>query len=78
MGPASARRAGSSQVQGFVVRERNHRWRTAVEVPGLGGLKKGGNAHVTSVSRASAGNCAAGGYHQVGSSHVQGFVVSRT
>src|SRR5262249_58041631 len=36
-------------------------WRTAIEVPGLGSLNKGGEAQVHSVSCGSAGNCAAGG-----------------
>jgi len=47
--------------QGFVVSQRRGRWGTAIEVPGLGALNKGGNAVVLSVSCASAGNCAAGG-----------------
>ena len=36
----------------------------------------GGNAEVTSVPCASAGNCAAGGYYLGGSDHLQAFVVS--
>ena len=35
----------------------------AIEVPGLAALNKGGDAGVDSVSCASAGNCAAGGYY---------------
>ncbi len=49
--------------QGFVVSERNGRWGQAIEVPGLGALNKAGGADVVSVSCASAGNCAAGGYY---------------
>ena len=41
--------------------ERNGRWGTAIEVPGLGALNTGGPAGVNSVSCASAGSCAAGG-----------------
>jgi hypothetical protein len=62
--------------QGFVVSEKNGVWGQAVEVPGLGALNKGGDAHVYSVSCASAGNCAAGGPYVGGSGHRQGFVVS--
>ena len=47
--------------QGFVAVERNGRWGKAIEVPGLAALNTGGPAGVTSVSCASAGNCAAGG-----------------
>ena len=51
-------------------------WRAAIEVPGTGGLNKGGNAAVQSVSCASAGNCAAGGLFTDGSGHIQAFVAS--
>jgi hypothetical protein len=47
-------------------------------VPGLGTLNKGRNASVTSVSCASAGNCAAGGTYHDGSGNQQAFVVSQT
>jgi hypothetical protein len=53
--------------QGFVASETNGRWGQAIEVPGLGALNTGAfvaeGAEVTSVSCASAGNCAAGGYY---------------
>ena len=64
-----------SQFQGFVVSQRRGRWGTAIEVPGLGNLNKY-FAQVLSVSCASAGNCAAGGYYQPRRTHDQGFVVS--
>src|SRR5260221_7681434 len=51
-------------------------WRAALEVPGTGGLNKGGNAGVNSVSCASAGNCAAAGGYTDGSGHPQAFVAS--
>jgi hypothetical protein len=44
--------------------------------PGSGALNASGSASVGSVSCASAGNCAAGGFYQDGSGHFQGFVVS--
>src|SRR6266487_2885673 len=53
-------------------------WGRAIEVPGLGALNKGGTADlsaaVSSVSCASAGNCAAGGYYTNRHHHTQGFV----
>jgi hypothetical protein len=61
---------------GFVAVERNGRWGQAIEVPGLGTLSKGGNAGVSEVSCASAGNCAAGGVYTDGSGNNQGFVAS--
>ncbi len=46
---------------GFLAVERHGRWGKAIEVPGLAALNTGRNAEVTSVSCASAGNCAAVG-----------------
>ena len=54
-------RARHGRSQGFVAVERNGRWGTAIEVPGLGALNKGGEAEVNSVSCGSAGSCVAGG-----------------
>jgi hypothetical protein len=62
--------------QGFVAAERNSRWGTAIEVPGLGALNTE-FAEVTSVSCASAGTCAAGGTYTDRRGHYQGFVVSQ-
>src|SRR5262249_17778188 len=56
--------------------ETNGTWGTAIEVPGSGALNKDGNAIVSSVSCASAGNCAAGGTYTDGSRHIQAVVVS--
>ena len=58
----------------FVVSERNGRWGTAIEVPGLGALNKGGRAEVFAVSCGSAGSCAAGGGYTDRRGHGQGFV----
>ncbi len=49
-------------------------WGTAIEVPGLAALNMTGEARVTSVSCASAGNCAAGGHYRDRRRHLQGFV----
>jgi hypothetical protein len=67
-------RNGDGRYQGFVAVERNGRWGTAIRVPGLAALNRGGDAKVNSVSCASAGNCAAGGYYTDRSRHRQGFV----
>ncbi len=64
--------------QGFVVGEQNGVWGQAIEVPGLAALAKGGQAVVSSVSCASAGNCAAGGGYDDSDGHEQGFVASET
>ena len=60
--------------QGFVIAERDGRWGRAMEVPGLGALNAGGDAGVSSVSCASAGNCTAGGGYTDQDGHGQGFV----
>ena len=67
---------GSPASQAFVVSERNGLWGKAVEVPGSGALNAGGDAEVSSVSCASAGNCAAGGFYTDGSLDIQAFVAS--
>jgi len=63
--------------QFFVVSQRHGRWGTAIEVPGLAALNKGGYAGITPVSCGSAGNCAAGGYYFDRRGLLQGFVVSQ-
>src|SRR5260221_10401681 len=50
-------------------------WGRAMEVPGSGALNKGGAVDLNSVSCASAGNCAAGGFYTRGSRNGQGFVL---
>ncbi len=60
-----------------MVREIGGHWLKAIEVPGTAALNGGGNARVTWVSCASAGNCAAGGSYQDRSGHQQAFVVSQ-
>jgi hypothetical protein len=64
--------------QAFVVTERNGRWGTAIAVPGPGGLSTREDASISSVSCASAGNCAAGGLYALASTpkHPQGFVLT--
>jgi hypothetical protein len=62
--------------QGFVVSETSGVWSPAIGVPGLAALNTGGDVQVTSVSCASAGNCAAGGSYTGHRSGQEGFVVS--
>ena len=69
-----ANRAG--HLQAFVVSEKNGSWGTAIEVPRTAALNAGGSADVTSLSCASAGNCAAGGFYTNGSHRGRAFVVS--
>ena len=66
----------SGHRQAFVASETNGAWREAIEVPGTGRLNRGGDAEVFSVSCASAGNCAAGGWYMDGSIAHQAFVAS--
>jgi hypothetical protein len=47
-------------------------------VPGSAALNAGGNAALASVSCASAGNCAAGGFYKDGHGHQQAMVASET
>jgi hypothetical protein len=61
--------------QGFVVDEKNGSWGKVLEVPGLAALNVGGQAQVNSISCASAGNCAAGGWYKAVHGQ-QAFVVS--
>jgi hypothetical protein len=61
--------------QSFVVNESNGVWRRAIEVPGLRTLNTAGKGETSSVSCASAGDCAAVGYYG-GRSGIRGFVVS--
>ena len=68
--------SGRTSGQGFVASELDGRWGTAIEVPGLAALNKGGDAYLLSVSCASAGNCAAGGHYADRHHHFQGFVAS--
>jgi hypothetical protein len=66
----------AGHLQAFVVSEKNGSWGTAIEVPRTAALNSGGSAQVTSLSCASAGNCAAGGSYTNSSHHARVFVVS--
>jgi len=68
--------AGEDVSRGFVAVERNGVWGTAIEVPGLAALGRGGESGVESVSCGSAGSCVAGGKYLDGDDHLQGFVAA--
>ena len=67
---------GSGDEQAFVAGEVNGIWQRAIEVPGTAALNQGGHAGISSVSCASAGNCAAAGSYTDSSGHAQAFVAS--
>ncbi len=69
---------GSGATQAFVVDETSGTWGTATEVPGTATLNDGGNARATTVSCASAGNCAAGGFYVDDVGDGQAFVAAET
>lgn len=66
----------ASHQQPFVVHQAKGIWGKAEEVPGIATLNAGGLAQLYSVSCASAGNCAAGGYYKDRSDQSQAFVVN--
>jgi len=68
----------SGRQQVFVVRETNGTWRHAIQIPGAGLFDAGSGAGVTSVSCATAGNCAAGGTYEDSFLAQQAFVVNET
>jgi hypothetical protein len=67
--------ASETTSQAFVVSEVRGQWTNALQVPDAGALNAGGNAQVTAVSCASAGNCSAIGSYSDGQ-YNQGFVVN--
>ena len=69
--------AGEGGRQGFVVNQTDGTWGNAIAIPALIGLNTAGEAQGSSVSCASAGNCAVTGYYR-DSAGYQGFVVNFT
>ena len=63
--------------EGFVVNQTDGTWGDAIPIPALISLNTGGDAEGTSVSCASAGNCAVTGFY-TDSPGKQGFVVNQT
>jgi hypothetical protein len=62
-----------------VASQNNGVWGTAIPVPGLAALDKGGaDTRFPALSCAPGGPCAAGGYYTGASGRTQGFVVSQT
>jgi hypothetical protein len=71
--------SSSGDQEAFVVAEVNGTWANAIEVPGIAALNTGkfADAHVSSVSCGSAGNCSAGGFYTYNSNgSTRAFVVS--
>ena len=68
----------SGAIQAFVASETRGTWGAAKEVPGTATLNQGGQAQVSEVSCASAGNCSAGGSYLDSSASSEAFVVSET
>ncbi len=71
-----AHRRGPAGV--FAVNQVNGAWGTAIKVPGIAKLNKGGNASISSVSCAPAGGCSAGGFYDPVVNQEQAFVVTET
>jgi hypothetical protein len=72
----SGPRPGGSVLQAFVASMTHGVWSKAEEVPGTAVLNANGNARVTSVSCAAAGDCLAGGWYTPAGGHRQPFVTS--
>ena len=58
----------------FVADEKNGTWHSAHAIPGLGKLNPGGTSSARTVSCASPGNCAVGGFYETVDSIDQAFV----
>jgi hypothetical protein len=71
-----AHRRGPAGV--YVVNEVNGVWDTAIKVPGIAKLNRGGNASISSLSCAPAGGCSAGGVYASLPNQNQAFVVTET
>lgn len=68
----------TGHTQTFVVNEASNIWQSAIEVPGTSALNVGGDARISSISCASAGDCSAGGSYSDATGHAQAFVVNET
>jgi hypothetical protein len=66
--------AGTHAAAGARVAAHGGTWGTAMEVPGITALNKGGTAAIDSVSCARAGTCSAGGFYTDASGHRQALV----
>jgi hypothetical protein len=69
---------GGSDRELYVTTETNGTWSQAEPMPGLAALNKTLFADVTSLSCASAGDCAAGGFYRDGQGTFQPFVISQS
>src|SRR5215471_7898824 len=73
---AGAGAASGTQAAAAAVAAPGGTWGNAKEV--AAGLNQGGEAHLNSVSCASAGNCSAGGYYSNDAEQAEAFVISQT
>lgn len=69
---------GSESIHAWVENETNGSWGAAIEVPGMATRNTDGEAALTSISCAAAGECAAGGYAGTARSVDHAFVVNET
>lgn len=76
VGPGTAGPAGASSRSASSPATTTLAWGAAAPVPGLAALNRGGNAEVSSVSCASAGNCAVGGSYAARGGTRQAFIAS--
>ncbi len=67
----------SGHYQAFAASQVNGTWQPAIEVPGTAALNAGGDADLTSVSCATAGNCTSAGTYNDASGHYQVFAASQ-
>jgi len=69
--------ADGTHHQPFVANQHNGTWGNVIEVPGSSSLNTAGWAEIKSLSCASAGHCAAGGFYTDQAGRFQAFVVSQ-
>jgi hypothetical protein len=67
---------GSALAGGTAVASAGHGWGRAEAIPGLAALDRGGEALPYSLSCASPGNCAAGGFYTDGAGRIRAFLVT--
>jgi hypothetical protein len=68
----------SGHIQAFSADETGGTWGNAQEIPGTATLNTAGTAGASTVSCASAGNCAVGGSYTDSAGHLQAFVADET
>jgi hypothetical protein len=64
--------------QAFVVNKDNGIWGNAIALPGSSSLNTGGHAWITSLSCASAGRCAVGGFYKDENVQFHAFIATQS